>query len=253
MTADTFSAEVARQALDAGAVAINDISGAADPALFELAAQSGCGLVLMHIEGRARGPYPGPIRRSGRAPEGVVRRTDRGGRRRGSRPRAARTGPGAGLRPAGRRRPRDPAPPRRAARAGPAPVRLALAEGLPGRRAGGELGGAASGGGARVGDGRRDRARGRPGRRAPSAARPQRPAGDADRRGDPWLAAAPSRAAPGSRCWRRDAGRAPGRRELGGRDDGEAHRPAGRPASRAGRGAGGERDRVALLAPGRGV
>ncbi len=54
ITADTFSAEVARLALDAGAHAVNDISGAADPALFELAAESGCGLVLMHIEGRPR-------------------------------------------------------------------------------------------------------------------------------------------------------------------------------------------------------
>ena len=54
ITADTFSAEVARLAVDAGARAINDISGAADPALFELAAETGCGLVLMHIEGRPR-------------------------------------------------------------------------------------------------------------------------------------------------------------------------------------------------------
>jgi len=53
-SADTFSAEVARRAVEAGAVAINDISGAADPALFELAAESGCGLVLMHIEGPPR-------------------------------------------------------------------------------------------------------------------------------------------------------------------------------------------------------
>ena len=54
ISADTFSATVAARALDAGAVAINDISGAADPALLELAAESGCGLVLMHIEGPAR-------------------------------------------------------------------------------------------------------------------------------------------------------------------------------------------------------
>ena len=54
LSADTFSTEVARQALEAGAVAFNDISGARDPALFELAAESGCGLVLMHIEGPAR-------------------------------------------------------------------------------------------------------------------------------------------------------------------------------------------------------
>src|SRR4051812_34064226 len=36
ISADTFSAEVAERALDAGAVIVNDISGAADPALFEL-------------------------------------------------------------------------------------------------------------------------------------------------------------------------------------------------------------------------
>ena len=54
ITADTFSTEVARRAIEAGAAAINDISGAADPALLELAAETGCGLVLMHIEGPPR-------------------------------------------------------------------------------------------------------------------------------------------------------------------------------------------------------
>jgi dihydropteroate synthase len=54
ISADTFSTAVAERALAAGAVAINDISGAADPALFDLVADSGCGLVLMHIEGRPR-------------------------------------------------------------------------------------------------------------------------------------------------------------------------------------------------------
>jgi dihydropteroate synthase len=54
LSADTFSAEVARLAVGAGAAVVNDISGAADPALFELAAESGCGLVLMHIEGPPR-------------------------------------------------------------------------------------------------------------------------------------------------------------------------------------------------------
>ncbi len=53
ISADTFSAEVAGRALDAGAVAINDIGGG-DPAMLELAAAAGCGLVLMHIEGRPR-------------------------------------------------------------------------------------------------------------------------------------------------------------------------------------------------------
>ena len=52
--ADTFSVEVARAALDAGAAAINDISGGADPAMSALVAESGCGYVLMHIEGAPR-------------------------------------------------------------------------------------------------------------------------------------------------------------------------------------------------------
>jgi dihydropteroate synthase len=54
VSADTFSAEVAERALDAGAHAINDISGARDPVLFELVAQHGCGMVLMHIDGPPR-------------------------------------------------------------------------------------------------------------------------------------------------------------------------------------------------------
>lgn len=66
ISADTFSAEVGRRALAEGAVAINDISGAGDPAILELAAETGCGLVLMHIEGPAREErelpdYPDPV------------------------------------------------------------------------------------------------------------------------------------------------------------------------------------------------
>jgi dihydropteroate synthase len=53
LSADTFSVEVARRALDAGAVAINDISGGCEE-MFELVAESGCGYVLMHIEGPPR-------------------------------------------------------------------------------------------------------------------------------------------------------------------------------------------------------
>ena len=51
--ADTFSVEVARAALDAGAAAINDISGGSDE-MFALVAEAGCGYVLMHIEGPPR-------------------------------------------------------------------------------------------------------------------------------------------------------------------------------------------------------
>jgi dihydropteroate synthase len=53
ISADTFSVEVARRALDAGAVAVNDISGGSEE-MFELLAESGCGYVLMHIEGPPR-------------------------------------------------------------------------------------------------------------------------------------------------------------------------------------------------------
>ncbi len=54
VSADTFAPAVAERALAAGAVALNDVSGAAHPALLDLAAETGCGLVLMHIEGRPR-------------------------------------------------------------------------------------------------------------------------------------------------------------------------------------------------------
>jgi len=57
VSADTFSVEVARRALDAGAVAINDISGGSD-GMFELVAGTGCGYVLMHIEGAPRVDRP---------------------------------------------------------------------------------------------------------------------------------------------------------------------------------------------------
>jgi dihydropteroate synthase len=56
--ADTFSPAAARDALAAGAAGINDISGGADPVLLELIAETGCGYVLMHIEGPPRTDRP---------------------------------------------------------------------------------------------------------------------------------------------------------------------------------------------------
>ena len=53
ISADTYSAEVARRGLEAGAVAINDIAGGSE-AMLELAAETGCGLVVMQIEGPPR-------------------------------------------------------------------------------------------------------------------------------------------------------------------------------------------------------
>jgi dihydropteroate synthase len=57
VSADTFSAEVARRALEAGAHAVNDISGGCEE-MFELVAERGCGYVLMHIEGPPRVDRP---------------------------------------------------------------------------------------------------------------------------------------------------------------------------------------------------
>lgn len=57
ISADTFSPAVARRALDAGAVAVNDISGGSEE-MFALVAESGCGYVLMHIEGPPRVDRP---------------------------------------------------------------------------------------------------------------------------------------------------------------------------------------------------
>lgn len=57
ISADTFSVGVARLALAAGAVAVNDISGGGEE-MFELVAEAGCGYVLMHIEGPPRVDRP---------------------------------------------------------------------------------------------------------------------------------------------------------------------------------------------------
>lgn len=49
LSIDTTLSEVAAAALDAGAVAINDVSaGMEDPGMLPLAARAGCGVVLMH-------------------------------------------------------------------------------------------------------------------------------------------------------------------------------------------------------------
>ena len=57
VSADTFSVEVARRALAAGAAAVNDISGGGEE-MFELVGEAGCGYVLMHIEGPPRVDRP---------------------------------------------------------------------------------------------------------------------------------------------------------------------------------------------------
>ena len=51
---DTYKPEVARRAVDEGAVMINDISGLADPRMADVAADTGAALVVMHIQGRPK-------------------------------------------------------------------------------------------------------------------------------------------------------------------------------------------------------
>jgi dihydropteroate synthase len=48
VSVDTWKPEVARAALDAGAVMLNEVSGLADPAVAKLAARTGAALVVMH-------------------------------------------------------------------------------------------------------------------------------------------------------------------------------------------------------------
>lgn len=55
LSVDTYKAEVARAALDAGASLVNDISGLThDPDMAALAAAHGVPLILMHLPGRPR-------------------------------------------------------------------------------------------------------------------------------------------------------------------------------------------------------
>lgn len=60
--ADTFSARVAAAALEAGAAAINDISGGTDREMLAVLAASDCGYVLTHIDGPPRAHRKPPRR-----------------------------------------------------------------------------------------------------------------------------------------------------------------------------------------------
>jgi dihydropteroate synthase len=54
ISVDTTKPVVAEAALDAGSVVINDVAGGRDPGLFEVAARSGAGMVLMHMLGEPK-------------------------------------------------------------------------------------------------------------------------------------------------------------------------------------------------------
>jgi dihydropteroate synthase len=51
---DTRKPDVARAALDAGALIVNDISGARDPEMFAAVRETGAGMVLMHMKGEPK-------------------------------------------------------------------------------------------------------------------------------------------------------------------------------------------------------
>lgn len=62
LSIDTTKAEVARRAIEHGAVLINDISGLRfEPGLAGLAARSGAGLILMHMKGEPRTMQEDPV------------------------------------------------------------------------------------------------------------------------------------------------------------------------------------------------
>src|SRR5688500_1354094 len=65
ISVDTYKPEVARAAIDAGAVIINDTSGLADERLATIAAETGAAIVVMHIPShpkeRIEPGYPDPV------------------------------------------------------------------------------------------------------------------------------------------------------------------------------------------------
>lgn len=60
ISVDTFRADVAARAIDAGATVINDTTGLHDPALAEVVAGSDATLVICHSLAAPRTPYPRP-------------------------------------------------------------------------------------------------------------------------------------------------------------------------------------------------
>jgi dihydropteroate synthase len=54
LSVDTGKAEVARAALDAGAIVVNDVTAGRDPAMLPLVAERGAAVVLMHMRGEPR-------------------------------------------------------------------------------------------------------------------------------------------------------------------------------------------------------
>jgi len=62
VSVDTYKPEVAERAVAAGAVLVNDVSGLGDPALADVCAASGAGLVVMHTRVEPKGTLLDPAR-----------------------------------------------------------------------------------------------------------------------------------------------------------------------------------------------
>jgi dihydropteroate synthase len=60
VSVDTYKPAVAAAAIDAGAVLVNDVSGLRDPALADVCARTGAGLVLMHTRVEPKGTLLDP-------------------------------------------------------------------------------------------------------------------------------------------------------------------------------------------------
>lgn len=58
---DTTKPDVARRAIDAGAVIINDVSALREPGMVEVAAATGAGVALMHMRGDPRTMQDNPV------------------------------------------------------------------------------------------------------------------------------------------------------------------------------------------------
>jgi dihydropteroate synthase len=58
---DTYKYKVAYEALEAGAVIINDITGLADPKIVDLAVERQCPVIIMHMKGRPKNMQENPV------------------------------------------------------------------------------------------------------------------------------------------------------------------------------------------------
>jgi dihydropteroate synthase len=61
VSVDTRKSHVARAALEAGATIVNDVSAGGDPSMFAAVAETGAGMVLMHMKGEPKTMQDDPV------------------------------------------------------------------------------------------------------------------------------------------------------------------------------------------------